>query len=64
MKISREFSRVECITFKNIGFSSPKQLKMLMIFSIKESKVYIQLSLSIHQESRDDIRKNLPPSWR
>ena len=30
---------------------------MLRIFRIKESKVCIQLSLSIHQESRDEIRQ-------
>ena len=38
--------------------------EMLRIFSIKESKVCIQLSLSIHQECNDEIRKNLPSNWR
>ena len=37
---------------------------ILRIFRIKESKVWIQLSLSIHQESRDEIRKNPPKNWR
>ena len=37
---------------------------MLKIFRIKESKVCIQLSLSIHQESRDEIRQNPPTNWR
>ena len=30
----------------------------------KESKVRIQLSLSIHQESRDEIKQNPPRNWR
>ena len=33
---------------------------MLRILSIKESKVYIQRSSSIHQESRDNIRQSPP----
>ena len=37
---------------------------MLRIFRIKESKVCIQLSLSIHQESRDEIRQNPLTNWR
>ena len=37
---------------------------MLMIFRIKESKVCIQLSLSIYQESRDEIRQNPKTNWR
>ena len=36
-------------------------LRMLRILSIKESKVYIQRSLSIHQESRDETRQ-IPPT--
>ena len=39
-------------------------LSMLRIFRIKESKVCIQLSLSVHQESRDDIRQNPLTNWR
>ena len=31
---------------------------------MKESKVCIQLSLSIHQESRDEIRQNPLTNWR
>ena len=31
---------------------------LLRILGIKESKVCIRLSLSIHQESRDEIRQN------
>ena len=34
------------------------------IFRIKESKLCIQLSLSIHQGSRDEIRQNPPTNWR
>ena len=37
---------------------------LLRIFIIKESKVCIQLSLSIHQESRDEIRQNPLTNWR
>ena len=37
---------------------------LLRIFKINESKVCIQLSLSIHQESRDEIRQNPPINWR
>ena len=37
---------------------------MLRIFRINESKVCTQLSLSIHQESRDKIRQNAPTNWR
>ena len=37
---------------------------VLRIFRIKESKVCIQISLSIHQESRDEIRQNPLTNWR
>ena len=37
---------------------------LLSIFRIKESKVCIQLSLSIHQETRDEIRQNPLKNWR
>ena len=37
---------------------------LLRIFRIKEPKVCIQLSLSIHQEYRDEIRENPPTNWR
>ena len=30
----------------------------------KESKVCIQLSSSVHQESRDEIRQSLQTNWR
>ena len=36
----------------------------MRIFIINESKVCIQLSLSIHQESRDEIRQNPQINWR
>ena len=39
-------------------------MRLLRIFSIKESKVYIQLRLSIYQEFRDDIRQSPQAKWR
>ena len=38
--------------------------KLLRIFIMKESKICIQLSLSIHQESRDEIRQKPLKIWR
>ena len=37
---------------------SGEKSALLRIFSIKESKICIQLSLSIHQETKDEIRRS------
>ena len=37
--------------------AEPRGPTLLRIFIMKESKICIQLSLSIHQDSRDEIRQ-------
>ena len=46
------------------GIRAKDRKYVLRIFSIKESKVCIQLSLSIYKESTDEIRPSPQAKWR